>query len=193
MLKNHVVLEKLGISWTLAMCLLVGAAVLCGLSAMLFAILFKHTKASVRRLSKDEAAMVALYARTAEIQPGPVPVIVGAHGMTGAAAELKIDIDSLRNAARRGDWMTFWIWPIMLTGFVSGVGAALAAGLVAAGEGQGFLMILLLGFVGLFVSFVWFMPWAAVYTKIDLGTAGAGTTPGGSPSGLGRSPRSPER
>ena len=38
MLKNHVVLEKLGISWTLAMCFLVGAAVLCSLSAILFAI-----------------------------------------------------------------------------------------------------------------------------------------------------------
>lgn len=191
MFTNHVVLEKLGISWTLAKCFLVVAAALLGVSAVLFVILFKHTKASVRRLSKDEATLVTVYGRASDVGLDPNPAALAGYGMVGGAAELKMDIDGLRNAARRRDWTTFWFWPIMLTTFISSIWSAVAAGLVAAGQGQGFLMVLLSAFVGLFLLIVWFMPWAAVYTNIDAGTAGA--TPGGAVQTRPGQSRPPER
>lgn len=191
MFTNHVVMEKLGVSWTLARCFLVVAVALFGVSAVLFAILFKHTKAGVRRLSKDEATLVTVYGRGAEVGLDPNPAALAGYGMVGGAAELKMDIDGLRNAARRRDWTTFWFWPIMLTTFVSSIWSALAAGLVAAGQGRGFLMVLLSAFVGLFLLIVWFMPWAAIYTNIDAGTAG---TAGGPPvQTRPGQPRPPER
>jgi hypothetical protein len=33
----------------------------------------------------------------------------------GASGEISISIDGLRQAARRGDWLTFWLWPILIT------------------------------------------------------------------------------
>lgn len=193
MFKNHVVLEKMGISWTLGMCMGIAAAVLLGISAILFVVLFRHTKARARRLSKEEAAMVALYGRTGDIQPGPPPTIIGAYGTAGVAAELKIDIEGYREAARRGDWMTFWLFPIMGTCFPTSIGLAIAAPFIAWGDGEAFPVIMLLAFVGLFVGIVWFMPWAAIYTNIDRPTGGTATTSGaaGQPD-LG-SPRPPER
>jgi hypothetical protein len=77
-------------------------------------------------------------------------------------------IDDLRLAARRGDWMTFWLSPLLMTSaifsffFTAGLLFADAPGLIWGGAYAPLFLML---------AMFWFMPWAAIYTNIDAGTA----------------------
>ncbi|HEY4184574.1 MAG TPA: hypothetical protein VGP07_05860 [Polyangia bacterium] len=163
MFENVVVTQRFGVSWTMARCSAIVGAGLMVLAALLFWALFKHSKGTVRRLAPEEAGRVALYGRGAQA-PGPEEVIKGVG--VGAGVELNANIDGLRKAARRGDWTTFWLWPLLLSSACIGVWFMFTAILLAASapgliEGVLSLLILLMLFVA------WFMPWAAVHTNID--------------------------
>jgi hypothetical protein len=135
------------------------------LAAVLFLVLFKHTKARGRRLSSEEAGAVALYPATTQLQELQT---IRSKGV-GYAVNLSCNIDSLRNAAKRGDWLTFWLWPALICTWCIGGWLILMAftGLFS-GSRRAFGI---LGAVALspIVLIALFMPWAAIYTRIDLG------------------------
>jgi hypothetical protein len=165
-LPNPVLVRAFGVDWTVATCFGTSSAGLLVAAVALFVVLAKRAKAVWVPLDPEEASRLAFYGRTSGDPVEPDEVI---HGKAvGRGIEIKIDIDGLRKAARRGDWITFWFWPL-------GLSCAFAApwfGTVAvffATEGPAWVLavvsLFFLGFIGLF----WFLPWAALYTNIDLG------------------------
>ena len=114
-------------------------------------------------MSKEEALDFALNATKtgADIQTTP---LWGA--AVGVKAELNCNIDSLRQAARRGDWLTFWLWPVILSCSSLGFWLAFMAFAFLRREP---ILVGSLTLVSAFIVFVaWFMPWAATHTQIDL-------------------------
>ena len=83
----------------------------------------------------------------------------------GVRNEASVNIDTLRQMAKRGEWSSFWSWPIMLSGFFGGIQLLGTAALLFAGK-LGAVLLLNLCFAPI-TLFGWFMAWAALYTKID--------------------------
>jgi hypothetical protein len=167
MFSNGVVLQRFGVSWTVARCCIVIGVALVALSGVLFSVLFKHMKGKARRLEPEEASRVAFYGRSTA-SPGVDEVVQGR--AVGVGVEIKFGIDDLRLAARRGDWMTFWLSPLLITTFILGLTSLITAGLVAA-SAPGLIVAVAYIPLGLMLLIFWFMPWAAIYTNIDAGTA----------------------
>jgi len=172
---NLVLFEKYGVSWTVAKCLVVAGTLSLVLCAVLFTILFKHLKGTVRRLEPGEAGRVAFYGRSTAT-PG-LDEVIQADG-AGVGVELKFGIDDLRQAARRGDWKTFWLSPVMMTCGALGFCFLMSAGLLAA-RVPAFAHVLVDVMVLFLIFMTWFSCWAAIYTNIDAGTARATPTAGG--------------
>lgn len=171
MFTNSVLFKAGGISFTLANCFFIGAAVLGVVAALLFAILFKRTHGVVKRMSPDEAARVQVYGMGQAVDFNPDPVAyVKTVGATGRSAELSFDIDSLRNAHRSGDLATFWLAPLMFTSWCLAAWLLFMGCMIALPVPSGF-QIMLTAVVLLIVLVPWFMVWAAVNTNIDLGKA----------------------
>ena len=167
MLANPVLFSRFGVAWTLVKCCLVLGGVALILGGALFAILFKHTGAEARRLSAAEAGRVALYPATGSM----VPTISGKG--VGVGVELSCSIDSLRKAAHRGDWLTFWLWPVLMTAWVGGCWLLFMAVALKTRFTPAVIAASVPCALILFVA--WFMPWAALHTKIDLDADSPGT------------------
>jgi len=176
MFSNGVLLQRFGVSWTVAKCCTVVGVALLALSAVLFYVLLKHVKGKARRLDPEEASRVAFYGRSTAT-PGLDEVVHGP--AVGVGVEIKFGIDDLRLAARRGDWMTFWMSPLLITTFILGLTSIITAGLLAAAA-PGLIFAVAYIPLCLMLLIFWFMPWAAIYTNIDAGTArasqGSGST-----------------
>jgi hypothetical protein len=161
MLENPELFQALGISWTVAKCFAAAAVFLFLVSALLFTVLFKHTRGKVRRLSPEEAGRVARYAAI----PSSEPRLIDGKGV-GAEAELSYNIDTLRKAAGRGDWLTFWGFPGCFACFFGSFWCCFMA--IAALTHSGFVAIVISVTLGLMLALSSvFMPWAAIYTDID--------------------------
>jgi hypothetical protein len=133
--------------------MLVGSALFIGL--------FKHVKGKAQRMSEEEALDFVMNATRSGADPRTSPVWGAA---VGVKAELTANINTLRQAARRGDWLTFWLWPSILSGWSIGVWL-----LFMAFFRRDLVIAFLVTVVPAFILFVaWFMPWAAIYTNIDL-------------------------
>jgi hypothetical protein len=170
MFKNPVLFHQFGISWTVVKTGLVAGTLLMVLAAVLFTALFKHVGAKTRKLTPSESQHVAFY-------PGEMGIVEDVHGITwgGVAAELTWNIDTLRKAARRGDWFVFWVYPVMSSCWIIGFGLVLLTGMIAARFPLG--MALVIGLCSLMLGVNWFMSWAAIYTKIDAGAEPDETPP----------------
>jgi hypothetical protein len=163
---NPVLFEALGVSWTAAKCLFIGA----GLSAILGAIGFvwygRHIGVRAQPLGSDEAAMVASFpAQGTDIV---VPIAMGP--ARGVSYGFSWNINTFRDAARRGDRVGFWLLPTTITFWClafqflfTGIGCLITE------PGKGLIATLACGaFIALMLFINWFMPWAALHTKIDL-------------------------
>jgi len=158
---NSVLFHWLDINWTLTKCLAVAGVLLMLVGAALFIGLFKHVKGKVQRMSEEEALDSVLNATRTGGDIRTSPVLGKA---VGVKAELNCNIDTLRRAARRGDWLTFWLWPSMMS--CGSIGICL---LLLAFVPRQPIFIVLTSLMPAFIIFVaWFMPWAAIYTNIDL-------------------------
>jgi hypothetical protein len=176
MFTNSVLFSAAGISFTLVRCFLGAALILGGLTTVLFVVLFKHSHGVVKRMSPEEAAQTVVYGvqRSWEFVPDPI-VGVKAIGATGRTAEITFDIDSLRNAYRRGDRMSFWLSPILYTCWGLAFWLLFMAAMIWTDIPTGF-QIMLTVLLFLFILLPWFMAWAAVNTNIDAGKAGTGAS-----------------
>jgi len=167
MLRDGGLLQKLDVPWSATKCCLVLGLVLAAVSAVLFYVLFKHVKGKVRRLDPHEAGRVAFYGRSTATEG--VDEVIQADGV-GVGAEIKFGIDDLRQAARRGDWMTFWLSPLLMTSGIFAFFFIFTAGLLFA-DAPGLIWGVAYTPLFLMLAMFWFMPWAALYTNIDAGTA----------------------
>ena len=151
----------LHINWTLTKCLTIAGVFLMLVGVALFIVLFKHVKGKTQRMSQDEALDFLMNASKTggDIRTSPVW-----GKAVGVKAELNCNIDTLRNVARRGDWLTFWLWPAILSCWSIGISLLFVALLYR----QLFLVILSVLIPGFVLFVAWFMPWAAIYTNIDL-------------------------
>jgi hypothetical protein len=163
---NPILFRAWGTDWYVTkICVVTGVGLL--LLAGLFGwILARHTKgAKWETLSSREAADVAVNAGRA---PHERLGQVYAGKAVGASGEIHAGIDDLREAARRGDWLTFLLWPVL---FSCGFGGAwlFFSGLTLSAPRA--LWVLVTLFCVPVVGISWFMAWAAIYTNIDAGTA----------------------
>jgi hypothetical protein len=128
--------------------------------------LARHTKAMQwQTMSSAEAADLAVNAGRA---PHERLGQVYAGKAVGVSGEISFGVDDLRQAAHRGDWLTFLLWPVLFSCafgggwfFFTGLTLSMPRAVWIA------LTILLVPMTG----FGWFMAWAAIYTNIDAGTA----------------------
>lgn len=162
--ENPVLFRWLDINWTLNKCLIVSGVFLILVAGCIFIVLFRHVKGKVERMSKEEigdsmfnAAKLSSEPRTKVLWVGPA---------VGVKAEISCNIDTLRQAARRGDRLTFWLWPCLLSCWSLGIWSVLMG---IAPLRRDPLLAILITLIPAFILFVaWFMPWAAIYTQIDL-------------------------
>jgi hypothetical protein len=84
---------------------------------------------------------------------------------TGVGIEASIDIPGFRAAARQGDWLKFWLWPVCFTTWCLGIWAVIFGAAVALRAPE--VGVVISVFVVLMLFVCWFMPFAALYTKID--------------------------
>lgn len=89
-------------------------------------------------------------------------------GAKGGRVEANASIDTLRRAAKRGDWCFFWAWPCMLVS--GGVSAGLFFfGLFASARDTPTVIYVTVAMSVLpFLTIPPFMAWAALHTDIDL-------------------------
>jgi hypothetical protein len=165
MVENVLLFEAFDIRWTLARTLAAaaGAFLLFAFGVLLPYILVSHGRK--RAMTSDELAYMGRH--------DPDEVRMNYVGARGARVEARASIDTLRRLAKRGDWALFCAWPSMMTaGGMSFVCGCLAE---AVSEPKAFWL-----FTGIaaFIALVFvgigglFMPWAALYTNIDLGVDG---------------------
>ena len=79
---------------------------------------------------------------------------------------MSMDIDGLRRAARRGDWMSFFLWPISMSCWIIGMWLVFTAFLLY--TPSGFWVMVSIVFLGM-EGITLFMPYAAIFTNIDAG------------------------
>jgi len=162
--RDPVLFRALGTRWYLSKFCLVAGFLLMVLGGLFGVVLALHTKARWRRLSAAEAADVAFNpARSAGGSATAASV-----GTAGAEIQMSISMEGLRKAARQGDWLTFFLWPIMLSCWVIGMWMALSMVLLAMPQGFWILVtVVMLGLEGV----VLFLPLAAIVTSGDAGAA----------------------
>lgn len=163
---NPVLFRAGGIEWsTIKVCLASGVFLLL-LTGLLVWILASHTKgAKWETMSSVEAADLAVNAGRA---PHERFGQVYAGKAVGKSGEISAGIDDLRQAARRGDWLTFWLWPITMSCGSVGAWFIFSALTLSAPRA---LWVAITVFCLLLAGLNWFMAWAAIYTNIDAGTA----------------------
>jgi hypothetical protein len=115
-----------------------------------------------RAMTRDE-----LTDRMMRYDPSDYPNIAISSGV-GVRREASANLDTLRQLAKRGEWLMFWCWPIMLSGFFGGVQLLTTAVLLYLGESR--ILWIVNVCVTPFTLFGWFFAWAALYTNIDAKT-----------------------
>jgi hypothetical protein len=105
--------------------------------------------------------------RMMRYDPSDYPNIATSRGV-GVRREASVNIDTLRQIAKRGEWLLFWSWPVMLSGFFGGIQLLSTAALLFLGKAH-VAWIVNLCFVPV-TLFGWFFAWAALYTNIDANT-----------------------
>jgi len=173
--KSLVWFRWLDIDWTLTKCLAAAGVFLMLVGGGLFFVLFKHVKGKVGRTSRAEVwddinSSFGVGIRTDFL----APTMLYAGPAAGVKVQLKANIDSLRQAARRGDWLTFWLWPSLLSSWSIGVWLLF----MAFCRRELLLAILISVIPGFILLVAWFMPWAAIYTNIDLNADAQQPAPG---------------
>jgi hypothetical protein len=161
-MKDPIVFHLFGISWSLGGCGIVLGGIFTIAAVIQFVILFKHLGGKPQRLSHREAERVAFYGGNLESTQ-----VEAIHGpAVGVGVELNWDISTLRKAARRGDWLTFWLFVTMPASWIFGPGlVAVSVFLIARSPPWaviGIGAVLLLG-----LAVFWFVPFAAIYTNLD--------------------------
>jgi hypothetical protein len=163
MFEDPFLFHALGTHWRLSkFCVACGGALM--LVGVLFAlVLAVHTKTHWRKLNATEAARVAFHAARApgEVLPAGNVASVGARG---AEIQMSIDIDGFRRAARRGDWLTFFLWPISLSCWIIGMWMVFTAFMLYMPPAA---WVILSIFVLVMEGICLFMPFAALFTNID--------------------------
>jgi hypothetical protein len=159
---SSILFRWLGINWTMNECMVALGALLMLVASGLFIVLFRHVKGKVQRMSREETWDLLMNAGKVGTERRTVPVWGGP--AVGVELKLNCNIDTLRQAARRGDWLTFWLWPLMLSGWFTGMWLVFLAIIPR----QPLLLVLITLVPALVISIAWFMPWAALYTNIDL-------------------------
>jgi len=112
-----------------------------------------------RTMRQDELAR-SMFGRDPQDQP-TIAVVRG----KGVRREASMTIGGLRRLAKREQWGLFWSWPCTLTGFALGMQLLCIAPWLADGE-----IVFALSAASICVPMIviaWFMPWAALHTKIE--------------------------
>jgi hypothetical protein len=163
MFKDPFLFHALGTHWRLSkFCLVCGGALML-MGVLCAVVLAIHSKTHWRKLNATEAARLAFQAARApdEVLPAGTVASVGA---AGAEIQMSMDIDGLRRAARRGDWLTFFLWPISMHCWIIGACMVFTAFTVYMPPAAWVIIsIFLLGMEGISL----FMPFAAIFTNID--------------------------
>jgi hypothetical protein len=163
-IENAFLFEAFDIRWTVARALGALAALLLLLAFGVFLpyILVRHGRA--RSMTADELAYMG--------RRDPGEIRMNYVGARGGRIEASASIDTLRRLAKRGDWALFCAWPAMLScggmSFVCGCMAWAVSEPKMSWIMTGVAAFILLTFVGIAL----FMPWAALYTNIDLDVDG---------------------
>jgi len=89
-------------------------------------------------------------------------------GAKGGRVEANANIDTLRRAAKRGDWWFFWAWPCMLVSAGMSFGLFFFGVLASARDTPIAIYVAVAIGVLPFLTIPPFMAWAALYTDIDL-------------------------
>lgn len=162
-------IRQFGVDWTVSMCCAVvgGLFLVCG--GVLFAVLVKHTGAKSYRLSPQEVdQLLSETSRGPGDPPGGLPYS-HLQSTRGVGIKLSFTISSLRAAANRADWLTFWGAPACFVSWFTGSWLVFHSILLAASAPL-WLRIFVGTFMALMVAIVLFMPWAALYTDIEKDT-----------------------
>lgn len=163
---NPVLFRAAGIDWSVMKFCLAMGTFLWLLAGLFGWILASHTKAAKwETMSSAESADLAVNAGRA---PHERFGQVYAGKAVGKSGEIRAGIDDLRQAARRGDWLTFWLWPISISCAFGGAWFFFSGMTLSAPRG---IWIIITLFCLPMAGFGWFMAWAAIYTNIDAGTA----------------------
>jgi hypothetical protein len=157
MLENPVLVEIGPEPWTPAGICLLAAGVLFVASGSLLAVLLVHY-GKPRRLTRAEAIRVALHSKHStetHLVHGPA---------AGVEVRARFSIGDLRRARRAGDRLVFWGVPLTLMGWTSSFGLAIFACMLWTRD-----YVIAVAYVVLVPMFLvaCFMPWAAVYTKLE--------------------------
>jgi hypothetical protein len=169
LVENSVLGVLFGISVTVVKLTLAIGLSLVLTGALLFWGLVRHTRVRAQPLSPDELG----YLLTGPRHAGEQSIYAEAFRATGRGVKLSFNIDTLRNAYKRHDYFSFWGGPVAIASWFLGFWVltfAIELPLVV------FLAISAFFVVPIAISV--FMPWAAVYTNIDLGA----DSPNGAPS-----------
>lgn len=158
MLENRVLLDIGGKPWTLGAACMVLALALLVIGGGLLAVLLVRF-GETRRLEGREASRVAFNADRlgGEVRPIHGPAI-------GVERSMSFTIGDLRRARQAGDKLVFWGVPALMTTLSAGFGFLVLGGAVLARVPallSGLIVVVPLFLLGCF------MPWAAVYTKLE--------------------------
>jgi hypothetical protein len=157
MLENPVLVEIGSERWTLAgVCLLAGGVLFVASGSLLAVLLVRYGKA--RRLTGTEASRVALHSKRStdmNLVHGPA---------VGGEVRASFSIGDLRRARQAGNWLVFWGVPITLMGWTSSFGLATFAYMLWTGD---YVIAVAYTVLGPLFLIACFMPWAAVYTKLE--------------------------
>lgn len=174
MFGNPVLFQGFGVSWTVVKCFAVAGAVLMSGAAVTFMVLVRHLKVHSYRLSPQEALQMMMDPNSISPTLDGMPSAMTMRGKAvGGGIKMEFTIDSLRKAARRGDWLTFWAEPAMACAWFVGTWMVLMIPLIKLNVPL-VVQIITTAFIGLMVALVLFIPWAAIYTRIDLEPEPAG-------------------
>jgi hypothetical protein len=154
---NRVLFQMGAEPWTLAtVCLALGLGLLVTHGVLLTLLLVHHGR--VRRLNGREASRVAFNTgKTGELSTIHGPAV-------GVEVRVSFTIGDLRRARQAGDRLVFYGAPAMLMTGSAAFALLLLAFALAISD-----YVMLVGYVVLVPMFLiaCFMPWAAVYTKLE--------------------------
>jgi len=158
MLENPVLFQIGTRQWTLGpVCMLLGLVLLL-IAGGLFAVLVVH-HGQTRRLDADEASRVAFNAGRAPSELAPI------HGPArGVEARVSFTIGDLRRAHQTGDSLLFWGGPLLMMIWSAAFGLFCIGGAAWSRDAIPLLGLLVVVPMLLIAAF---MPWAAVYTKLE--------------------------
>ena len=169
MVENSVLGVLFGISVTVVKLTLAVGLSLLFTAALLFWRLVRHTQVRSQPLSPDELG----YLLTGPHPAGEQPIYAKAFGATGRSVRLSFNIDTLRNAYKRHDYFLFWGAPAAIASWFLGFWV-----LLSAIELPWVLFLVISAVLAVPIAIFVFMPWAAVYTNIDLGADSPTGAPG---------------